>query len=152
MINIDLLVISGPNLNLLGRREPNIYGRKSLEEIYSKIKNQSKKNNLNVECIQSNSESKIIKLIHEATNNVKAIIINPGAFTHTSIAIRDALSVFDGKIIEVHLSNPHDREKFRHLSLISGVSSGVIAGFGENSYYLAIEAVKLLLNMDKTNE
>ena len=136
-----VLVISGPNLNLLGTREPDIYGSTTLEIIHQNLKKISKKNNLDVSCKQSNSESEIIKWIQKSKNNYNSIIINAGAFTHTSIAIRDALLAFGGDIIEVHLSNTFKRETFRHHSFISSISRGLIAGFGAESYYLALEAL-----------
>ena len=136
-----VLVISGPNLNLLGTREPDIYGSTTLEIIHKNLKKIGKKNNLDVSCKQSNSESEIIKWIQKSKNYYNFIIINAGAYTHTSIAIRDALLAFGGDIIEVHLSNTFKRETFRHHSFISSISLGLIAGFGADSYYLALEAL-----------
>ena len=136
-----VLVISGPNLNLLGTREPDIYGSTTLEIIHQNLKKIGEKNNLDVSCKQSNSESEIIKWIQKSKNYYNSIIINAGAFTHTSIAIRDALLAFGGDIIEVHLSNTFKRETFRHHSFISSISRGLIAGFGAESYYLALEAL-----------
>jgi len=140
MINKSILVISGPNLNLLGNREEKYYGNMSLDEIYSKIKKIAHSNNITIECRQSNSESEIIEWIQNAKNSFNAIIINAGGYTHTSVSIRDSLKLFDGLKIEIHMSNIHSREDFRHTSLISGVSSGIIIGFGEQSYYLAVNA------------
>ena len=140
MINKSILVISVPNLNLLGNREEKYYGNISLDEIYGKIKKIAHSNDITIECKQSNSESKIIEWIQNAKNSFKAIIINAGGYTHTSVSIRDSLKLFDGLIIEIHMSNVHSREDFRHKSLISGVSSGIIIGFGEQSYYLAVNA------------
>ena len=136
-----ILVISGPNLNLLGTRENNIYGDVSLKEIYSKMEDISAKKNLQVECKQSNSESEIIDFIQNAQNEFDGIIINAGGYTHTSVSIRDALKYFDGYIIEIHMSNIHAREEFRKISMISGVSDGLIVGFGPDSYYLALKAI-----------
>ena len=136
-----VLVISGPNLNLLGTREPDIYGSTTLEIIHQNLKKIGEKNNLDVSCKQSNSESEIIKWIQKSKNYYNFIIINAGAYTHTSIAIRDALLAFGGDIIEVHLSNTFKRETFRHHSYISSISRGLIAGFGAESYYLALEAL-----------
>ena len=136
-----VLVISGPNLNLLGTREPDIYGSTTLETIHQNLKKIGKKNNLDVSCKQSNSETEIIKWIQKSKNYYNSIIINAGAYTHTSIAIRDALLAFGGDIIEVHLSNTFKRETFRHHSFISSISLGLIAGFGAESYYLALEAL-----------
>ena len=136
-----VLVISGPNLNLLGTREPDIYGSTTLETIHQNLKKIGKKNNLDVSCKQSNSETEIIKWIQKSKNYYNSIIINAGAYTHTSIAIRDALLAFGGDIIEVHLSNTFKREPFRHHSFISSISRGLIVGFGAESYYLALEAL-----------
>ena len=136
-----VLVISGPNLNLLGTREKKIYGDVSLKEIYLKMENISASKDLLVECKQSNSESEIIDFIQNAQNEFDGIIINAGGYTHTSVSIRDALKYFDGYIIEIHMSNIHAREEFRKISMISGVSDGLIVGFGPDSYYLALKAI-----------
>tara|TARA_B100000029_G_scaffold469678_1_gene507788 strand:+ start:509 stop:955 length:447 start_codon:yes stop_codon:yes gene_type:complete len=141
MSNNKVLVISGPNLNLLGTREPEIYGSTTLETIHKNLEKIARENNLNISCRQSNSESEIISWIQESNNNYAAIIINAGAFTHTSVAIKDALLAFSGEIIEVHLSNTFKREPFRHHSFISSISNGIIIGFGEKSYYLALESL-----------
>ena len=140
MINNSILVISGPNLNLLGNREEKFYGNISLDKIHEKIKKIGDLNNVTIECKQSNSESEIIEWIQNAKNNFKAIVINAGGYTHTSVSIRDALKLFDELVIEIHMSNIHSREDFRHKSMISGVSSGIIIGFGDQSYYLAVNA------------
>jgi len=136
-----VLVISGPNLNLLGAREKNIYGNVSLKEIYSKMEDISANKDLLIECKQSNSESEIIDFIQNAQNEFNGIIINAGGYTHTSVSIRDALKYFDGYIIEIHMSNIHAREEFRKISMISGVCDGLIIGFGPDSYYLALKAI-----------
>ena len=136
-----VLVISGPNLNLLGAREKDIYGDVTLKEIYLKMMDISANNDLLVECKQSNSESEIIDFIQNAQNEFDGIIINAGGYTHTSVSIRDALKYFDGYIIEIHMSNIHAREEFRKISMISGVSDGLIVGFGPDSYYLALKAI-----------
>ena len=136
-----ILVISGPNLNLLGTREKSIYGDTSLNEIYLKMENISTNKDFLIECKQSNSESEIIDFIQNAQNEFDGIIINAGGYTHTSVSIRDALKYFDGYIIEIHMSNIHTREEFRKISLISGVSDGLIVGFGPDSYYLALKAI-----------
>ena len=141
MSNNKVLVISGPNLNLLGSREPEIYGSTTLETIHKNLEKIARENNLNISCRQSNSESEIISWIQESNNNYAAIIINAGAFTHTSVAIKDALLAFSGEIIEVHLSNTFKREPFRHHSFIPSISNGIIIGFGEKSYYLALESL-----------
>ena len=136
-----ILVISGPNLNLLGAREKDIYGDVTLREIYLKMMDISSNKDLIVECKQSNSESEIIDFIQNAQNEFDGIIINAGGYTHTSVSIRDALKYFDGYVIEIHMSNIHAREEFRKISMISGVSDGLIVGFGPDSYYLALKAI-----------
>ena len=138
----NIIVISGPNLNLLGMREKDIYGSVTIEEIHTKLEENSKNQNIQIHCIQSNSESKIIELIQNAQNKFDGIIINAGGYTHTSVAIRDALKYFSGYKIEIHMSNIHAREKFREISMISGVCDGIIVGFGAQSYFLAFEAIK----------
>ena len=137
-----VLVISGPNLNLLGAREKDIYGDVTLKEIYLKMMDISSNEDLIVECKQSNSESEIIDFIQDAQSEFDGIIINAGGYTHTSVSIRDALKYFDGYIIEIHMSNIHAREEFRKISMISGVSDGLIVGFGPDTYYLALKAIK----------
>ena len=136
-----VLVISGPNLNLLGAREKDIYGDVTLKEINLKMMDISSNKDLIVECKQSNSESEIIDFIQDAQSEFDGIIINAGGYTHTSVSIRDALKYFDGYIIEIHMSNIHAREEFRKISMISGVSDGLIVGFGPDSYYLALTAI-----------
>ena len=145
MINNSILVISGPNLNLLGNREEKYYGNISLDEIHEKIKKIGNSNNFTIECKQSNSESEIIEWIQNAKNNFKAIIINAGGYTHTSVAIHDALKVLKIPIIELHISNIYNREEFRHKSLISKVANGVICGFGAEGYIMALKAMERFL-------
>jgi 3-dehydroquinate dehydratase-2 len=140
-----ILIINGPNLNLLGKRETNIYGKKSLKEIEIECKNKFKKGNLKLEFYQSNSESKIIEKIHNSTN-LDGLIINAGAFTHTSIAIHDALKILEIPKIEIHISNIYSREEFRKNSFISPVVNGIIAGFGTEVYQIAINSIKYLNN------
>lgn len=134
---MTLLIINGPNLNLLGKREKNIYGDQSFEDYFSELQREYAETNLSY--FQSNSESEIIDKIHEVGFDIDGIIINAGAFTHTSVAIRDAIAGVTIPVIEVHISNVHTREEFRHKSYISAVCKGVIAGFGLDSYRLAIE-------------
>lgn len=142
-----ILVIHGVNLNLLGIREKDIYGNLSLEQINNKILEKAKKINISVDIKQSNIEGEIVNFIHEAYyNNYDGIIINPGAYTHTSISIMDALSSVNLKVIEVHLSNIYNREDFRKNSYISKSANGVISGFGYNSYILALYAMSDLLS------
>jgi len=141
-----VLVIHGPNLNLLGVREPDVYGLKTLSDINSSLRDIASKKGVELKIIQSNSEGEIIDVIHKAFHHdVEAIIINPAAYTHYSIAIRDALAMLEIPIIEVHLSNIYKREEFRHKSVISPVVTGQIAGFGASSYILALEQVIRLL-------
>ena len=132
-----LLIINGPNLNLLGKREKNIYGDQSFEDYFSELKKNYPQANLSY--FQSNSESEIIDKIHEVGFDINGIIINAGAFTHTSVAIRDAIAGITSPVVEVHISNVHAREEFRHMSYLSAVCKGVIAGFGLDSYRLAVE-------------
>jgi len=141
-----LYILNGPNLNLLGTREPAKYGNTSLENIKSLCNEKCINNELDLHFFQSNFEGEIIEEIHKANNNACGIIINAGALTHTSIGILDALTMFEGPKIEIHITNVYAREDFRHKSFISPVATGIIAGLGVNSYVLAIEAIKELIN------
>lgn len=134
---MELLIINGPNLNLLGKREKNIYGNQSFEAYFKQLQTQFPQVELHY--FQSNSESEIIDKIHETGFEIEGIIINAGAFTHTSVAIRDAISGVTSPVVEVHISNVYAREEFRHKSYLSAVCKGVIAGFGLDSYRLAVE-------------
>ena len=134
-----IYVINGPNLNLLGKRQPQIYGSETLQDVEDKMRSKVKKHDLELQFFQSNHEGGIIDLIHQAREQAVGIIINPGAFSHTSIAILDALNSFDSPVIEVHISNIHKREAFRHHSWVSSRAEGVIAGFGTLGYLLALE-------------
>jgi len=145
MIMIKVLVINGPNLNLLGKREANIYGKKSLKDIISEMKKTCDKLGLKLESFQSNSEGEIVSKIGNSIGKINAIILNPGAYTHTSVAIRDAISAVNIPTIEVHLSNIYKREEFRHKSMIAPVALGQISGFGWYGYILALYAVKNLI-------
>lgn len=138
---MNVLLIHGPNLNLTGKRETEIYGKKTLDDINKVIKDWAGKNKVNVDIFQSNYEGEIIDKIHSAHSNTDFIIINPGAFTHYSLAIRDAISGVGIPTIEVHLSNIYAREEFRKKSVISPVCKGQIAGFGSKSYILALESL-----------
>ena len=142
----NILLINGPNLNLLGTREIELYGTLTLAEIESDSKFNAKKLELNLDCFQSNNESEIISRIQIANESYKGILINAGAFTHTSIAIRDALISFKGAKVEVHMSNVYKREKFRHISLLSDICDGSIVGFGKHSYLLGIRAIYNIIN------
>jgi 3-dehydroquinate dehydratase-2 len=143
-----VLVIHGPNLHLLGKREPNVYGNVSLEDINRDLKLLAKKLGFVITITQSNSESQIIENITES--NYDFLIINPAAYTHTSVAIRDALLAVKRPTIEVHLSNIYSREAFRQKSMISDVVRGVISGFGRSSYLLALYALSLACSDEKT--
>ncbi|MEO1941815.1 MAG: type II 3-dehydroquinate dehydratase [Campylobacterales bacterium] len=140
-----ILVISGPNLNLLGRREPHIYGVMGLEQIHENLKRDAERAGVEIEFFQSNSEGAIIDKIHESIGRVHGIIINPGAYTHYSIAILDALRATQLPIVEVHLSNLARREDYRQKSVISEVAVGVISGFGPYSYHLGFLAMVQIL-------
>jgi len=138
---MKILLINGPNLNLLGTREPEIYGSLSLSEIESKLVQMARSHSVELNCFQSNAEHEIIDTIQKsAKENVDFILINPAAFTHTSVAIRDALASVQIPFIEIHLSNPHAREPFRKHSYFSDLAVGVIAGFGVDSYQMALES------------
>jgi 3-dehydroquinate dehydratase-2 len=138
---MKILVINGPNLNLLGKREPGIYGGKSLNEINSALAVLANAQGVQLEFFQSNAEGAIIDVIQEAVGRFAGIIINPAAYTHTSIAIRDAIAAVALPTVEIHLSNVYSREDFRHKSLIAPVSLGQIAGFGPDGYELALLAL-----------
>ncbi|MDI6687814.1 MAG: type II 3-dehydroquinate dehydratase [Desulfobacterales bacterium] len=136
-----IMVIHGPNLNMLGKREPDIYGKETLEEINSMLKNLGEKLEIDVETFQSNYEGAIVEKIHEISEKYKGLIINPAAYTHTSIAIRDALLLLDIPVIEVHLSNIYKREPFRHKSITADVATAQISGLGVQGYIMALEAI-----------
>ena len=139
-------VLNGPNLNLLGKRQPHIYGHETLADVEKDCRAVAKELKLDLRFHQSNREYEIIDWIHEARETAGGIVINPAAFTHTSVAILDALSSCEFPIIEVHISNVHKREAFRQHSYISGVASGVIAGFGTQGYSLAIRRMARLID------
>jgi len=148
----DLLVINGPNLNLLGTREPEHYGSDTLESINDKLSQIATDNKLSIESVQSNAEAELIGFIHNAAkDNVQFIIINPAAFTHTSVALRDALSSVDIPFIEIHLSNVHAREAFREHSYFSDIAVGVISGLGALGYELALQAAMSQLKQKQLN-
>ena len=138
-------VLNGPNLNLLGKRQPEIYGRETLADVEAECRRVGAELGLEIAFHQSNREYEIIDWIHAARETAAGIVINPAAFTHTSVAILDALNAFDGPIIEVHISNVHKREAFRHHSYVSAVASGVIAGFGTQGYTLALQRMARLV-------
>lgn len=136
-----VLVIHGPNLNMLGEREQNVYGKITLEEINAVLQKKAKENKIEIDFFQSNEEGKIVDKIQEANKKFDYVIINPGAFTHYSIAIRDAIASIKVKVIEVHLSNIYAREEFRHNSVTAPVALGQISGFGPASYYMALDYI-----------
>ncbi|MGP9568745.1 type II 3-dehydroquinate dehydratase [Halomonas sp. AOP5-B2-8] len=137
-----VLVLHGPNLNLLGSRQPEIYGFETLDDVNNMLREKAVMAGWDITCLQSNHEGVLIDAIHATRlDGTQAIIINPAAYTHTSVAILDALNAFDGHVIEVHLSNVHKREAFRHHSYISLRADGVIAGLGVQGYRAALEAV-----------
>ena len=140
-----VFVLNGPNLNLLGKRQPEIYGRETLADIEAACHAKAKALGISVSFHQSNHEGEIVELIHRARDEAAAIAINPAAYTHTSVAIMDALLAFDGPVIEVHLSNVHRREEFRSHSWVSKAATGVICGLGSRGYLLAIDAIAGLL-------
>ena len=142
---MKILVINGPNLARLDIRDSSIYGDLSYLQLVSFIEEGAKERGLQVDIRQSDDESQIIGWLHEAADSKTPVIINPAAFTHYSYAIRDAADLVKSPLIEVHLSNPMSREEFRHTSVISGIATGTIAGFGPHSYLLALEAMKSLL-------
>lgn len=136
-----VLILNGPNLDKLGTREPDIYGTLTLADIESACQAKAAQHGMEIDFRQSNSETDLIEWLHEAANQKLPVIINPAAFTHYSVAIRDAAALLEAQLIEVHISNPIAREEFRHTSLISGLAKGTISGFGVNSYLLAMDAL-----------
>jgi len=137
-----VLVVHGPNLNLLGRREPEVYGRDTLADINARLARLAARNDVDLETFQSNAEHELIERIQaSADDGTDWILINPAALTHTSVAVRDALAAVALPFIEIHLSNPHRREPFRHRSHFSDLAEGVVAGLGADSYLLALQAV-----------
>lgn len=142
-----IYILNGPNLNLLGKREPEIYGNETLEDVERQCREVAAGSGMEVVLLQSNHEGQIIDWIHEAREKAAGIVINPGAFTHTSIAILDALNTFEGPVIEVHISQVHKRERFRHHSYVSRRADAVMAGFGVNGYSLATQHMGALLKI-----
>lgn len=140
-----IFVLNGPNLNLLGLREPEIYGSDTLDDIAGKLEDRAQELGVDVEVRQSNHEGHLIDWIHEAQgDDAKAILLNAAGFTHTSVALHDAIKAVAVPVIEVHLSNPHAREEFRHKSYVGGAAKGTISGFGAFSYLLALDAAMQL--------
>jgi 3-dehydroquinate dehydratase-2 len=143
-----VLLLSGPNLNLLGDREPAVYGTATLADHVATARTAAVAYGLAVEDLQSNHEGDLVDAVHGARRRCAAIIVNPGAFTHYSWALHDALAAFEGPVVELHLSNPQAREEWRHTSVVAPVAAGTIAGFGGDGYRLAVEAVARLLGAD----
>ena len=140
-----IFVLNGPNLNLLGQRQPEIYGRETLDDVAAALADLGEDLGLVVRHLQSNHEGQLVDWIQEARAQAAGIIINPGAYSHTSVAILDALHAFDGPVLEVHISNIHKREAFRHHSHVSARAEGVIAGFGTEGYLLALRRMASLV-------
>ena len=144
-MNKKLLLLNGPNLNLLGTRRPEVYGSTTLDEVVLQVRQRATGLGLDIVPFQSNSEGALIDAIHDARTTCAGILFNPGAYTHTSVAIRDAIEAVELPVIEIHISNIHKREAFRHHSYVSQVAVGVIAGCGTHGYILALEALAHLL-------
>ncbi|MFM5923922.1 MAG: type II 3-dehydroquinate dehydratase [Novosphingobium sp.] len=144
MARRKVLVLNGPNLNLLGTREPEIYGHETLDDIAARLKAQGEALGLEVECRQSNHEGVLVDWLHEARGQVHAVLLNAGAYTHTSIALLDAIKATQLKVIEVHLSDPESREPFRHLSYIGMAAVDCVKGLGARSYEVALERAAAL--------
>jgi 3-dehydroquinate dehydratase-2 len=148
-VSKPILILNGPNLNLLGRREPHIYGATTLAEVEEMCRRRAERHGLAISFHQSNSETQIIDWIQGGIDAADGIIINPAAFTHTSVAILDALTMVKQPIIELHISNPHKREPFRHHSYVTLAATGLICGLGVNGYALAVDAMADLLEARK---
>jgi 3-dehydroquinate dehydratase-2 len=144
-----ILVVNGPNLNLLGLREPGVYGSESYDHVCKRIAQRAKELEIEVDFYQSNSEGGLIDKLHSCIGNIDGVVLNAGAYTHTSYALRDAISAINIPVVEVHMSNIHAREEFRHKSVIAPVCRGQISGFGVMSYLLALDA---LAGMESKNE
>jgi 3-dehydroquinate dehydratase-2 len=144
----SVLLLHGPNLNLLGTREPAVYGTATLADHVATATTAARRFGIDVEAVQTNREGEAVEAVQAARGRHDAVIVNPGAFTHYSWALHDALAAFEGPIVEVHLSNPNAREAWRHVSVVSPVSKGTIAGFGGQGYDLAVQAVARLLGLE----
>jgi 3-dehydroquinate dehydratase-2 len=144
----SILILHGPNMNLLGEREPGIYGEISLEEIDRRLVQHGEQLSFAVRTFQTNSEGGLIDALHDARQWAAGVVFNPGGYTHTSIALRDAVSAIKLPVVEIHLSNIYGREDFRHQSVIAPVCAGTISGFGWRSYLLGLDALQSVLNAD----
>lgn len=140
-----IYVLNGPNLNLLGKREPEIYGSATLADIEQACRARAAEHGLSIDFRQTNAEGDMLNWLHEARDKAVAVVLNPGGWTHTSVALHDAVKALSVPIVETHLSNPAAREAFRHVSYVAPVATGVIAGFGAQSYLLALDAVARLV-------
>ena len=147
--HMDLLLINGPNLNLIGKREPSIYGKQTIEDIQKDLIKVAKEKSINLECFQSNHEGEIVDKIQSSVSSINGILINAGAFTHTSISIRDALIGSTIPFVELHISNIFSREEFRKESFLTDKAIGIISGFGITSYFLALEGIIKFLSSNK---
>ncbi len=150
MARYKVLILHGPNLNLLGTREPEIYGRITLDEINRRLKEAASTNDVEIRALQSNSEGTLVDAIQDAMAWADGIILNPAAYTHTSVALRDAIAASGLPVVEVHLSNVHAREEFRHTSMTAPVCVGQISGFGWRSYLLGLEALLGMLSEEES--
>lgn len=140
-----ITILNGPNLNLLGKRQPEIYGSDTLDDVAARCATLAKELGVATECKQTNYEGGLVEMIHEARDTSAAIVINPAAYSHTSVAILDALNTFEGPVIEVHISNVHQRESFRHHSYVTHRADGVIVGCGINGYLLALRQAAMMI-------
>lgn len=142
----QILVLNGPNLNLLGTREPDVYGAATLEDVLAELEGYAERRDALIRSFQSNGEGELVDALHDARGWADGVVFNPGGYTHTSVALRDAISAVELPVVETHLSNVHAREDFRHRSLLSAVCLGVVGGFGSHSYVVALEG--LLRHLD----
>lgn len=147
-----IYVLNGPNLNLLGKRQPHIYGGKTLADVETEVRGLASELGFDIRFHQSNREYEIIDWIHEAREDGAAVVINPAAFTHTSVAILDALNAFEGPVIEIHISNVHQRESFRHHSFVSLRADGIMVGMGTDGYLLALRGAISRLNAQRSKK